>query len=291
VPLVDGDALLVYDSVPREWSPRNWLAILVHGLGGCHNSASIRRMSAALLALGFRVVRVNLRGAGPTLGLSRRLYHGGCSSDLRTVVENAVGWAGGAPIVLVGVSLGGNIVLKLAGEAATRPLKTLVGAAAVSAPIDMVRCCEMLQAPANRWYDRYYVRKLVHTVHKHQRLFPDLPQFDFPRRLTLRQYDDMYTARRWGFQDALDYYRQASALPWVSKIDVPAYLVTARDDPFIAVESFEQLPANPLHTVHIVDHGGHLGFLGSDGAGGIRWGERRVVEWVGQLRAGPSGQL
>jgi predicted alpha/beta-fold hydrolase len=284
VRLPDGDSLLIYDSTPRGWSPADWVTILVHGLGGCHESASIRRMAAELLSQGFRVVRVNLRGAGPSLALSRRLYHGGCSDDLRTVVEQAGHWGAGAPVVLAGVSLGANIILKLAGEAAARPLRALAGVAALSAPIDMVRCSEMLQRPGNRWYDRYYVRKLVQTVRRHQRLFPDVPQFDFPRGLTLRQYDDLYTARRWGFQDALDYYRQAAALPWVPRIAVPAYLVTARDDPFIAVQAFETLPVNPLHSIHIVDQGGHLGFLGRDGAGGIRWGERRVVEWVAQLR-------
>jgi predicted alpha/beta-fold hydrolase len=282
--LPDGDRLLVYDSVPRSWTPGDWVALQVHGLGGSHESGTLRRVTAALVALGFRAIRINLRGAGPSLPLCRKVYHGGCSTDVRVVAEHARQWAPGSPLVLIGFSLGGNVVLKLAGEAADRPLAGLAGVASVSAPIDMVRCCEMLAAPHNRFYDVHYVRGLVTQVRRHQRLFPDLPRVQFPRRLTMRQFDDLHTAPCWGFQDALDYYTKASALPWVPRISVPAYLVTARDDPFIAVAPFEKLPLNPLHQVQVVDRGGHLGFLGDDGAGGVRWAERRVVEWVTHLR-------
>jgi predicted alpha/beta-fold hydrolase len=285
VPLPDADNLLVYDSMPRTWSTGHWVVVQVHGLGGCHESGSMRRLAAALYAHGFRVIRVNLRGAGPSLTLSRRLYYGGCSEDVRAVAAQVDQGTPGSPIVLVGLSLGGNIVLKLAGEAASLPLQGLAGVAAVSAPIDMVRCCGMLSEPHNRFYDRYYVARLVAQVRRHQRLFLDEPKVSFPRRATLRQFDDLHTAPRWGFRDALDYYRRSSALPWVPRIKVPAYLLTARDDPFIATQPFEGLPANPLHDIHIVDYGGHLGFLGDDGAGGVRWAERRVVDWVVRLRA------
>jgi predicted alpha/beta-fold hydrolase len=285
VPLPDGDRLLVYDSTPRGWSSGDWVALQVHGLGGWHDSGTMRRMAASLLARGFRVLRTNLRGAGPSLTLSRQLYNGGCSADVRVVAEHARRWAPASPLVLIGFSLGGNIVLKLAGEAAQEPLNGLAGVAALSAPIDMIRCCALLAAPANRFYDRYYVRKLVAQVRRHQHCFSQEPRVDFPRHLTLRQFDDLHTAPRWGFANALDYYDKASALRWVPLINVPAYLVTARDDPFIAAEPFEELPANPLHDIQIVECGGHLGFLGDDGAGGVRWGERRVVEWVLQLRA------
>jgi uncharacterized protein len=284
VPLPDGDQLLVYDSVPRTWLPGDWVALQVHGLGGCYESGTMRRVAAGLLLYGIRVVRINLRGAGPSLPLCRQLYNGGCSADIRRVAEDVGRWAPASPLVLIGFSLGGNIVLKLAGEAAADPLAGLAGVAAVSAPIDMVRCCEMLATPSNRFYDRHYVTRLVSQVRRHQQLFPDQPAVHFPRRLTLRQFDELHTAPRWGFADALDYYRRASALPWVPRIAVPACMMTARDDPFIAVEPFEALPRRQGFEIHIADRGGHLGFLGPDGAGGIRWAERRVVEWVLRLR-------
>ena len=83
-------------------------------------------------------------------------------------------------------------------------------------------------------------------------------------------------------RQTLDYYQRASALPLVAKIAVPSFLLTARDDPFIAVEPFEELRDKvPAHvTIRVLSHGGHLGFLGWDGAGGIRWAERRLVDWI-----------
>jgi uncharacterized protein len=282
--LPDGDQLLVYDSAPVSWQPGDWIAILVHGMGGSYRSGSMRRLSTLLLAEGLRVVRVNLRGADVSWKVARQLYNAGCSEDIRAVTEEMARCAPGSPLVLVGFSLGGNIVLKLAGEASSRPVANLAGVAALSAPIDLVRCSALISGPNNRLYERYYLRKLVHTAQQHQQHFPDLPQVAFPRRLTLRIFDDLYTAPRGGFVDALDYYRRASALPWVPHIGVPAFMLTARDDPFIAVEPYEALPRRPAHHIHVADYGGHLGFLGDDGAGGIRWAERRVADWVVRLR-------
>jgi predicted alpha/beta-fold hydrolase len=111
-------------------------------------------------------------------------------------------------------------------------------------------------------------------------LLPDLPPLQLPIRLTLRMLDDLYTAPLWGFANVGDYYRRASALALVPRIPVPTLILTARDDPFIAVEPFEELVVPPHVEVRILDKGGHLGFLGRDGAGGIRWYERRVAEWV-----------
>jgi predicted alpha/beta-fold hydrolase len=94
----------------------------------------------------------------------------------------------------------------------------------------------------------------------------------------------------WGFADALDYYRRASALPFIPPIKVPTLILTARDDPFIAVKPFLEL-APPAHVeVQVLERGGHLGFLGPDGAGGIRWAERRVAQWVARSLNGFHGE-
>jgi predicted alpha/beta-fold hydrolase len=117
-------------------------------------------------------------------------------------------------------------------------------------------------------------------LQRHRRIFPELPMPRFPRRLTLRLFDELYTAPFGGFADAADLYRRTSSLPLIPRIGVPALLLTARDDPFIAVEPFEQMRA-PAHVeVRVVERGGHLGFLGPDGAGGFRWAERTAADWV-----------
>ena len=153
--------------------------------------------------------------------------------------------------------------------------------AAVSPPIDLPRCAALLSLPGNRLYEDNFIRELLVDARQRQRLFPDLPPLNFPRRrLTLRMFDDLYTAPRSGFADALDYYHKASCAPLIPNVELPTLILTARDDPFIAVEPFEELKAPSNVLVRILEHGGHIGFLGWDGFGGIRWGERRIVEWI-----------
>jgi predicted alpha/beta-fold hydrolase len=278
--LPDGDGLLLHDTVPDGWSPGEGIAVLIHGLTGSHASVQVQRVGVRILRRGLRVVRLDLRGAGKGLPLARRSYHGGRSDDVRAVLEEVHRWAPSSPVTLVGVSLGGNIALKLAGEAAFRPVPNLARVAALGPPIDLERCAALLARPRNRMYELFFLRDLITEARLRQRCFPDLPPLCFPRRMTIRLFDDLYTAPRSGFADALDYYRRASAGPHVRHIQVPTLILTARDDPFIAVEPFEELELPPNVTLRIQPHGGHLGFLGWDGAGGIRWGERRVAEWV-----------
>src|SRR5262249_14192885 len=128
-------------------------------------------------------------------------------------------------------------------------------------------------------YERYYLRHLLTQVRQRERLFPDQPPARFPRCLTMRLFDDLFTAPTWGFAGADDYYRRASALPVIGRIAVPSLILTARDDPLIAVGPFEELPQSPYLKVQILTRGGHVGFVGHDGNGGIRWAERRAAEW------------
>ena len=283
VPLPDGDRLVLHDSVPPGWRPGGRIALLVHGLGGSHRSGYMERLTGLLLPHGLRVVRMDLRGVGRGEALARRTYHGGCSDDVRAVAGFFRQQNPAAPLILVGLSLGGNIVLKLAGESAANPLPGLVAVAALAPPIDMIGCAQMLAQPRNHLYEQYFVRHLKDQVRRNRRHHPDQLRPRFPPHLTMRLFDDLVTAPSWGFADALDYYRRASALPMLARIQVAAFILTARDDPFIAVEPFETLQPGPATEVHIIERGGHLGFLGPDGAGGFRWAEQRLVEWIGRL--------
>jgi uncharacterized protein len=279
VTLPDGDRMVLQDSIPRMWRSGQPIVVLVHGLGGSHASMHLVRQAHLLLRRGLRAVRLDLRGVGRGDHLARRTYNASCSQDVRCAAEWVCADHPTSPLYLVGFSLGGNIVLKLAGEAATDPLPNLQRVVAVSPPVDMMECSALMAAPRNRFYNRYYVRLLVRQVRAHESHFPDLPRTRFPRRLTLRDFDEVYTAPRGGFADAIDYYRRSAALPLLGAIRVPTFILTARDDPFIAVEPFERLSTQTLN-VQIVNRGGHMGFLGPDGVGGIRWAERRVEEWL-----------
>jgi predicted alpha/beta-fold hydrolase len=280
VPVSGGDRIVLHDSMPPAWNPGDPVAVLVHGLAGCHQSGHMVRFAHLFHGRGVRVVRVDLRGTGAGLALARQSYHAGRSEDGRAVLAAVHALSPASPLWLVGVSLGGNMVLKLAGEAATEPVPGLAKVAALGPPVDMARCAVLLARRSNRLYNRYFARCLVREVLFRQRAFPDLPRVSFPRKTTLRVFDNLYTAPRNGFAGADDYYRRASALPLVGSIPVPTLVVTARDDPFIAAEPFEELRP-PAHVeVRLLDHGGHLGFVGRDGAGGWRWVERRVADWL-----------
>ncbi len=281
VRLPDGDCLVLHNNTPPGWKPGDPLALLIHGLGGSHASPHVRRLAALLLAQRVRVVRMDLRGAGAGVALARNVYHAGRSEDVRAALAEIHHWSPPSPLLLIGLSLGGALALRLAGEAADRPVPGLKRLVAVSPPIDLPRCSALLSLPHNRIYEDNFLRDLLIEARLRQRFFPDLPTLRLPRcRLTMRLFDDLYTAPRSGFADALDYYRKASCATLVPNIQIPTLILTARDDPFIAVEPFEELkvPANVV--VRIVNHGGHLGFLGWDGRGGIRWADRYTVEWV-----------
>jgi predicted alpha/beta-fold hydrolase len=280
VTLPDGDQIVLHDSVPAAWSNGDPVALVIHGLGGSHRSSHVERQASELLARRVRVVRVDMRTCGAGLALARHIYNAGCSGDLRVAAEEVHSWAPESPIYLVGQSLGGNVALKLAGEAADDPVPSLAGVVAIGPPIDLVACSELIALPRNVVYERFFLRNLLAHLQQHRRCFPELPLPRFPQRLTIRQFDDLFTAPSHGFATALDYYRHASSFFLIPQISVPTLIVTARDDPFIAVEPFERLRVPAHIDVHILDHGGHLGFVGWDGAGGIRWSERRIADWV-----------
>ncbi|MCS7045842.1 MAG: alpha/beta fold hydrolase [Gemmataceae bacterium] len=287
VALPDGDALAIHDTVPPPWQVGQPVAVLVHGLGGSHRSGYMRRIANRLALAGLRVVRVDLRGAGAGLTLAKRFYNAACSADVRAVLAQLHAATPASALVLFGFSLGGNIVLKLAGEDGARPHPALKAVVAVAPPIDLVRCSALLERLP--WYDRFYVRQLIGQVQQHGKHVPGVEPIVFPAGTTLRQFDEIYTAPRWGFSGALDYYRRASALPWLPSIRVPTLILTARDDPLIAVAPFLETSLPTSVSLEIVRHGGHLGFLGGDGRGGIRWAETRIVAWaLEQLERGPA---
>jgi predicted alpha/beta-fold hydrolase len=273
--LPDGDGIAVHDTAPSTWRPGKPVALLLHGLGGSHDSPYMRRVGQILAGCGTRVYRMDLRGAGAGAALARGFYSAACTEDVRAVVEFVHRRHPDSPLVLCGFSLGGGIALKAAGGGA---LPGVCGVAAVAPPLDLVRSANLLAGFP--FYDALFVRDVTGQVRRQQRLLPDLPRVRLPRRLTLRRFDDLFTAPRLGLADAHEYYSAASPLPWIPKIRVPTLIITARDDPFIPADTFEALPPSPHLHVNIAPHGGHLGFLGPDGQGGIRWADWQVVNWL-----------
>jgi hypothetical protein len=280
VRLSDGDELVLHDTRPTTWQPGEPIAVLVHGLGGNHRSGGIVRLARSLLPRAIRVVRLDLRGTGVGFPLARGCYNAGCSGDVRAVLAALHRTAPTSPIWLAGISLGGNVALKLAGEVAEHPVPNLDRVAAIAPPVDLAACLSLLNHPRNRLYEWHFVRELLVEAHRRAQLFPDPPLPKFPRRPSLRTFDDLYTAPRAGYRDAAEYYERCSSAQFVPRIRVPALILAARDDPFVAAEPIEGLNCPHHVTVRLTDHGGHGGFLGADGAGGFCWGERSVARWL-----------
>lgn len=294
VPLGDGDALHLLESAPPGWRPGDPAAVLVHGLGGDAWSPYIVRAAARLTGLGARVIRVNLRGAGAGFGLARGIYHAGRSDDLRRVVEWASARWRGSPIAVVGYSLGASLALKTAAEGAADPIAGLDCVIAANPPIDLAACARHIQQPANRVYDRYFVKRLKAEIVRLHRRFPDLGPVRLDGVETLYDFDDRYTAQRGGFGSAEEYYARSSVKNRISEIRTPGLVVHAADDPFIPVDAFLEAVFPPNLLLELVPAGGHLGYLSRRRWGpNRRWLDSRLAAWLadrwGSAEAGRPG--
>lgn len=279
--LEDGDRLVVLESAPSTDHEGGPTVVLVHGLAGNASAPYVTRVGARLVDHGVRVVRVNLRGAGAGFGLARGIYHAGRSDDLRAVTAWLARRWPGSPIGLVGFSLGGNLVLKLAAEAATEPVPGLDCVLAASPPLDLAACCRYLQRPAGRVYDRNFVRMLRRDVARLHQRFPELEPVDLRAARTLLEFDELYTAKRNGFGTAARYYEDSSAGPRLDRIRVDGLIVHAEDDPFIPAEPFRRLAPPPNLQMDLRPRGGHLGFVSRHPWGADRrWLDARLTHWL-----------
>jgi uncharacterized protein len=257
--------------------------ILVHGLEGSSESGYARSMAAAALEAGYVTHRYNMRGCGGSPWHPQANYHSGQTGDLLHVARERRR-ASGLPIYLVGYSLGGNVVLKLAGELGESGPSLFRGVCAVSAPIDLAASVRATAKPSNILYRRRFIQKLKERVRKRNPLAPDLfPLEHLPNVRTIYQFDDLYTARIFGFGSADNYYRTQSSNQFLESIRVPTLLVQAKDDPMIPFESYGH-PAfarNPFLRLVAVEYGGHLGFLSRRRP--RFWLDSLVTDWLAEL--------
>ncbi len=268
-------------------APRG-LVVLVHGLTGCEDSFYIRISARFWLEAGYSVLRLNLRGAGPSRPLCRQQYHAGRSEDLRDALQ-ALGetgqdlFAGG--VFLVGYSLGGNLLLRfLAEEAGAFPV---AAAATVSAPIDLKAAQERIMAPRNWVYHRYLLTRM-----RREALATPVPPDEAPRRAILNAesvyaFDDRVVAPANGFAGAEDYYRRCSGLRFLPDVAVPTLVVHAEDDPWIPAGAHRRFDwsVNPQLRLAMTSAGGHVGFHGRGHA--VPWHDREIGRFFDQVAGNP----
>ncbi|HZH27229.1 MAG TPA: alpha/beta fold hydrolase [Azospirillaceae bacterium] len=266
-PMGDGDVLLGALNRPQPDADARGrpLAVLLHGLTGCQDGAYMHATGAALLARGYAVLRLNLRGAGPSRPLCRASYHAGRTADLRAVLAQLPSELTGHGLVLVGYSLGGNILLKFLGEA---PVEAPVRAAvSVSAPIDLGVTSRRFLALRNRLYHRWLLRRMKSDALATPGIDAGTAALVAGLRTTWA-FDDAYVAPGNGFRNAADYYAHSSARSYLHGIGVPTLVIHALDDPWIPGEVYSSFDwgRNPSLVPLLPRIGGHVGFHAKGGA-------------------------
>ncbi|HEV2733019.1 MAG TPA: alpha/beta fold hydrolase [Terriglobales bacterium] len=257
--------------------------IVIHGLEGSSESQYMLGIARKGLAAGRNVVRMNQRNCGGTEDVAPVLYHSGLSRDVAAVAQSLIGRDRISRFALVGFSMGGNLVLKLAGEWGSQGPRQFRAVAAVCPAMDLAASADALHLSSNRLYEYYFVWKLRRRLRAKARLFPDA--FDVSRLrgvMTLRDFDDKITAHYCGFTGAVDYYDRAAAANVLDRITVPTFILHARNDPFIRIlpETRQKILANPNITFIETDDGGHCSFLTNPDGDDGRWAEQQVLEFL-----------
>jgi predicted alpha/beta-fold hydrolase len=248
---------------------------MVHGLEGSGRAGYMRGLSTAAVRAGFAAHRFHMRTCGGTEHLCQTLYHAGLTSDLLAVLRTLRA-EGRPPVHLVGFSLGGNVVLKLAGElaeAAPELIQTVCGA---SAALDLAVCAARINQPDNRLYQRRFVRLMRSRLCATGRY----RKADFDGLDSVIAIDDRITAPSFGFGNAAHYYRTQSAIEYLAHIRVPVLLVHSEDDTLVPFEILRSqlVKDNPRIELLVTERGGHLGFLAR---GKERfWLDAAIVAWI-----------
>jgi predicted alpha/beta-fold hydrolase len=232
---------------------------------------------------GLNVIRLNQRNCGGTEHLTPTLYHSGLSGDIRAVVVEVSARERLDRIWVAGYSMGGNLALRMAGEARSA-LPALRGVVAVGPNINPGDCVTALERPTNWMYHGYFLNRLKARLRRKAALFPG--KFALSRLSgirTLREFDEVYTAPDGGYENADDYYDRAGARHVLAGIEVPTLIITAQDDPFIPYSMFntDTIASNSWIRLWAPKHGGHCGFVQRPRVGeDVYWAENRLVEFI-----------
>ena len=255
-----GDQLVGYALASQSESPSRSdapLVVLVHGLGGSSDSAYIQTTSAHLLDLGYPVLQLNLRGAGSSRPHCQTQYHAGRSQDLHDALSALPPADTQNGVVVVGYSLGGNMVLKYAAE-----FGDVRAAISISAPIDLEAASYRFLDARNRFYHAHLLKGMKQEMHS----TPGGISADEAKRLegvrTILEFDEHIVAPRNGFADAKDYYDQNHARQFLGEIQAPTLLMHALDDPWIPSTMYTDYAwsTNPHLEALLPRGGGHVGF-------------------------------
>jgi predicted alpha/beta-fold hydrolase len=260
------------------------LVILSHGLEGSSARVYITGMAKIFLDNNIDALAWNYRGCGSELNNQPILYHSGATDDLRTVVNHAISM-GYEQVVLVGVSLGGNLTLKYVGESGEKLPKEVKSAIAFSTPLDLAASCRQISLPENWMYSKRFIIKLKKKIQTKHRQFPNKINLSRLHEVKdLKSFDDLYTGPIHGFEGADDYYKKCSSINFLTQIQISTLIVNALNDPFLPTECYpyELIAQNKNITFETPDHGGHVGFMEINREG-YYWSEKRAIAFSKQF--------
>jgi predicted alpha/beta-fold hydrolase len=263
---------------PRECAT----LVLVHGLEGSSESGYMRGLAGQAFVAGLNVLRVNQRTCGGSEELTPTLYGSGLSDDYRAILGELIEHDRLPALFFAGYSMGGNLVLSMAGRLGADAPAELRGVCGVCPTIELAACVEAIGRPSNALYERHFVGGLKARLRRKARIFPG--QFalgGLDRVRTVREFDNGVTAPHFGYRDADDYYYRASARRVMDQIGVPTLIITAQDDPVVPFSIFAgaEVRGNSRISLLAPPQGGHCAFI-SRLAGWERfWAEARVVEF------------
>lgn len=278
----DGDELLL--DFTEDPTPDAPLVLLLHGLEGNARRPYALLAYRALRARGLAAVGMNFRSCGGEANRLPRSYHSGETSDPSWVLERLRARWPDRPIGALGFSLGGNVLLKLLADAGESARELVQAAAVVSVPFDLAAGSAALESgPLVRAYSRHFQRSLRAKVAGKRALVAGIVDVDgVLRTRTLRDFDHVATAPLHGFAGAAEYYAACSSAPLIDRIRVPTLVLHSKDDPFLPAEKLPAaaLRANPAITDVVLEHGGHVGFVGGWPWAPTFWAEEEAARYL-----------
>ena len=280
IELKDNDKLAIEVTTPKKWKPNNPTVVLIHGLCGSDKSSYLIRMSKKLRKKNIKSIRVNLRGCGTGKGLAKKIYHCGQSMDILEVLKSIKQDEPQSPITLIGFSLGGNIALKLAGELKDQAKNYIDQVIAINPPIDLYRSILLFSTPQNKFYEKYFLKLLKKDFYYRQKIFQDIASIYFPEDMCFMDFDELYTAPVFGFNNAIDYYEKCSAKKFIPYIKVKCNILYSKDDPLICKNVFEDIHTNENTTIFFTNNGGHIGYISKPTLKGIHWLDNILLSWI-----------
>jgi len=277
--------LMVFEIKPEQNTGP--LVLMAHGMGGCSESAYMKRISGKLFARGYGVFLMNQRGSGAGMGLCDRLWNGGSSDDLDRVVNYISNLYPQRPILLIGFSLSGNILLKYLGEGRKIPAG-VYAALAVNPPIDLKISSKMIsEGPWADTFNGYFLEMMNRQVEALVECFGRAYRPARPAK-TIYEFDVLYTAPAFEFADVDEYYSQSSAKQFLETIRVPTTILCSKDDPFVPKGVFRGSRMSLCVDYLNPDFGGHMGYISKNKnpLGDRRWMDFICVRWAQEVCKG-----